>query len=335
MANEKSLDDLIKQVADTGMGLSPQDLDALLNETVATPTSTQQPAAAGGTTAIPSPATTTEPTPPKVEPNIQEFLPEELRDADARSSAKKVTKTIADLKDALRKREEELAALQSLAQVPPPQAWNQPSVPAPVPGKPDDEDEADDSAYWEKPRETVTKQATKIAAQVAATMLEKYHQLQYRQRQIEEFSRNIPDFELYREEMATLARQRPDLENHPNALHILYSAAKQRAGLKADMLRKQLGLEATPKPQGNPPEEPKAPAQTEDQLAEKIKAKILAEIEKRRAAAGLAGGTNPTRPGDRVEDKGKTTPKTYDEEVLEAMLGAGPKRLELVPNPTK
>jgi hypothetical protein len=315
MENVKSLDDLIKQVSDTGQGLSPQDLDALLKEVSVDPDiPTAQQAPAGQTEQPPTP-------PPKVEPNIQEFLPEELRDADAKSSAHKVTKTIADLKETLRKREEELAALQSLSQLPPPVAASrmpQPTTTGVV------EEDLDDAAYWEKPKEsigkTVRQEATKIATAVAATMLDQYHQLQYRQRQIDEFARVTPDFELYREEMAAIARQRPDVEKLPNALSILYSAAKTNQARKADALRKQLGLDQ------KPAETPAPVQQNEDQIVEKVKAQLLAAIEKRRAAAGLAGGTTPSNPSERAADKVTAEPKTYDDEVMEGMLGSGPQK---------
>jgi len=320
MDNVKSLDDLIKQVADTGQGLSPSDLDALLKEVSADPEipTAQQPAA--GQT-VPTPTPTVDVTPPKVEPNIQEFLPEELRDADAKSSAQKVTKTIADLKETLRKREEELAALQSLSQLPPPVAASRAPQPSAT-GAADEEFE--DAAYWEKPKETIGKtvrqEATKIATAVAATMLDQYHQLQYRQRQIDEFARVTPDFELYREEMATIARQRPDVEKLPNALQILYSAAKTNQARKADALRKQLGLDQ------KPVDTPAPVQQNEDQIVEKVKAQLLAAIEKRRAAAGLAGGTTPSNPSDRAADKVTVTPKSYDDEVMESMMGSGPQK---------
>ena len=315
MENVKSLDDLIKQVSDTGQGLSPQDLDALLKEVSADPEipTAQQPAE-GQTAPTPTP-------PPQVEPNIQEFLPEELRDADAKSSAQKVTKTIADLKETLRKREEELAALQSLSQLPPPVAASRAPQPSAT-GAADEEFE--DAAYWEKPKETIGKtvrqEATKIATAVAATMLDQYHQLQYRQRQIDEFARVTPDFELYREEMATIARQRPDVEKLPNALQILYSAAKTNQARKADALRKQLGLDQ------KPVDTPAPVQQNEDQIVEKVKAQLLAAIEKRRAAAGLAGGTTPSNPSDRAADKVTVTPQSYDDEVMESMMGSGPQK---------
>jgi len=313
----KSLDDLIKQVADTGQGLSPQDLDALLSEVSADPEIPTTPKAADGQTVSTPPPPTAEVIPPKVEPNILDLLPEEVRDADPKASAQKVTKTIADLKEALRKREEELAALQSLSQLPPPRPATS-TEKSKATGAEDDD--VDDAAYWEKPKETIRKEATKIATAVAATMLDQYHQLQYRQRQIEEFARNTPDFELYREEMAQIARQRPDVEKLPNALSLLYSAAKTNQARKAEALRKQLGLDQ------KPAEQPKPAQKTEEQLAESIKAKILAEIEKRRAAAGLAGGTPPSNPSDRILDKPKAEPKSYEEEVMDAMLGSGPQR---------
>ena len=332
MSNQKTLDDLAKQVIDSQAGLmSVEDLkvffedvpiaQAPINQTPAEPVIAPAPQASTET-----PAPVAEPV--VSQPNIFEFMPEKFKDVDAKTSVNKIVKSYGDLEVELKKEREERANLDKMLQ--------NLSTPAPLvddtPMQPQmgniDQEEVEDSLFFEKPKEATKK----VASQVAAAMLIAYHtaltEAQKRVQYVEGFKTNHPDFNDFREDMAMILKARPDLDKRVEALPMVYEMAKARYKSRLDKMRKELGVQ----PESIPISSPIIPAQstlTNEELIEKAKTAILAELQKRKAASGITGGVSPVTPTDRTQQTITQKPKTQEEIIFDEMMGSGPKKLDI------
>ena len=321
----KTLDDLAKQVMDTQAGLmSVEDLKVLFEEVPQVQNPIQQTPVepVAPTPQVPA-EPTVQPTEPVLEkPSILGIIPDKFKDVDEKTSVEKLAKSYAELEAELKKskgEKEELAKLvNTLSSTPQVTEPIQPSIP----GTPSEE--VDDTLFFEKPGEA----SRKIATQVAANMLMAYHQsileAQKRIKFVEEFKATHPDFETYREDVAFVLRARPDLDKSYTSLPAVYEMAKHRYATRVDKMKESLGLQ----PQTEPAQ-PAKPAVDDAALVERVKAVLVEEIKKRRAASGIQGGSTPSTPATRTEPVVKTVPKTPEDEIFEEMLKSGPARLKL------
>jgi hypothetical protein len=178
-----------------------------------------------------------------------------------------------------------------------------------------------------------------VAARIAAAAIVQYHTAMERQRFIEGFKAQHPDFDNYREDMLAILRMRPDLDQNPGNLPIVFEMAKQRYAKRLDDMKSAMGI-ATPAPTPTPaPAATPAPVtMTEEQMAamearmlEKAKAALLEEAKKRRAAQGTLGGSTTT-PTARVAPTATVKPKTPADEIFDEMLASGNKAADFLKN---
>lgn len=332
MPERKTIDDLAKQVIDAQAGLmSVEDLKVFFedeptapNPTIQTPVEPVIAPAPQASTATPAPTAEAVVS----QPSVQEFLPEKFKDVDDVTSTKKLVKSYADLEAELKKEKESRENLDRMVQnlsTPPEPA--QSVVPTPTM---EDTEDVDDSLFFEKPKEATTRVSKKVATEVAAAMLIAYHnaltEASKRVQYVEAFKVDHPDFAEYREDLAVILRARPDLDKKPESLPMVYEMAKSRHRARLEQMRKELGVTtpATPTPLA-----PAPPAVNEAELTEKIKAAVIAEIQKRKAASGLTGGGSPTSPTERGAPVVIQQPKTREEEIFDEMQASGPKQLSL------
>jgi hypothetical protein len=337
MSNQKTLDDLAKQVIDSQQGLmSVEDLKVFFedtpqvtvpaNQTAAEPVSALAPQAPAVTTAV-----TAEPV--VRQPNILEFVPEKFKGDDPVASVQKLTKSYAELEAELIKEKEERANLDrmvhSLSTTAPVSDTSQ-VVPG-IPSSTDMED-VEDSLFFEKPKEATTKVSKKVASEVAAAMLIAYHnaltEASKRMQYVEAFKAEHPDFNNYREDMAAILKARPELDKRVDSLPTVYEMAKARYRARLEQMRRELGVTTTPQTP-TVPVVPAQPVMTEAELVDKVKAAIIAEIQKRKAASGLTGGGTPTSPTDRATPVVTQVPKTVEDQIFDDMMAAGPKKLAI------
>jgi hypothetical protein len=254
-------------------------------------------------------------------------MPEKFKDVDDVTSTKKLVKSYADLEAELKKEKEERGNLDRMVQnLSTPPVSTEPVVPI-VPTV-EDED-VDDSLFFEKPKEATMRVSKKVASEVAAAMLIAYHnaltEASRRVQYVEAFKAQTPDFNEYREDIASILRARPDLDKKAENLPMVYEMAKSRYRARLDKMRKELGVA---------PVEPTPPApiqvtMTNEELVEKAKAAIIAEIQKRKAASGITGGVPPQSPTERGTPVVTLTPKTPEDAIFEEMRDSGPKQLSL------
>jgi len=259
-----------------------------------------------------APAPPTEPV--RTEPNILELLPEKFRDKDAATSIQKITKSYSDIEAELQKQKDELAQMNKLVQ-----SLSQPSstpqIPA-APTAPGIGDDVDDTQVWEKPKESVIK----LASKVAAAQILAYHELQERVKYVEAFKQSHPDFDSYKEDMMVILRSRPDLDRDYHNLPAVYEASKARYSQRLSEMKSKMGLE-TPAP---PP--PINVEEIERRAYEKARKAIEDEFAKRQAASGIMGSGTPVSPDARVTPAPPAKPKSVADQVIEDMLASGPKK---------
>jgi len=332
MANQKTLDDLAKQVIDSQAGLmSVEDLKVFFEDVPPAQAPINQTPV--GPVSAPAPQASTEPPAPIAEPvvsqpNILESMPEKFKDADAKTSVDKLVKSYAELEAELIKERGEKERLDNIVQtisnqtIPSVEDTVQPQIGLP------DQDDVEESLFFEKPKEATTK----VASKVAAAMLIAYHnaltEAQKRVQYVEQFKATHPNFNTYRDDMAMILKARPDLDKRVEALPMVYEMAKARYIARLDKMRKELGIQPEPIPV--PPVPIPAPtAMTEAELIEKAKVAILAELQRRKAATGITGGVTPINPVDRAQQIVTQQPKTQEDAIFDEMMGSGPKKLEL------
>lgn len=328
MANQKTLEDLAKQVIDSQEGLmSVEDLKTFFDDK---PQATEpinqvavEPAPAPAPQASPVPPVPTEPVVSK--PTIPESVPDKFRDADLATSLDKISKSYTELEAELNKEREERQKLDGMLQnlsTQSPQDIQTPQV-GDV-----DQDDVEESLFFEKPKEATKK----VASQVAAAMLMAYHnqltEASKRIQYVEAFKAQHPDFADYKEDMAMILKARPDLDKKVDSLPSVYEMAKSRYRARLDKMRKELGV-SEPQPIPIPQPVPPKPQMTDEQLIEKAKAAILDELKRRRAATGITGGTVPTSPTDRTQPTVTEKPLTPEEQIFEDMRNSGRSKLSL------
>jgi hypothetical protein len=334
MTSQKTLEDLAKQVIDSQSGLmSVDDLRVFFEDTpVATNPETKptvEPVIAPVPPVTPSVAPTAEAV--VSQPDVRDFVPERFRDVDAKTSVEKLTRSYAELEAELNKEREERARLNKLLE------GETPTVPiatAPTPAMSDfptdaignqADTEVDDSMFFEKPTEATTK----VASKVAAAMLVAYHnalsEASKRMQYVENFKAAHSDFNEYKEDMALVLKNRPDLDKKVESLPTVYEMAKARYRARLERMRKELGVE-TKEPV---PTVPVKPGMTEAELVERVKSALLAEVNRRRAATGITGGGPPVNPSERTQAVVSVKPITPEEQIFADMMGSGPKKLDL------
>jgi len=351
------MDDLQSQVNDMQMGLtSDDDLQALFDGLPEVGTTEPVQAASAGDnpptppapepTPAPAPAPAPQPTPaPKPEPTPAPTpdptqgkppvsdVPDKFRDVDVQASLNKAVKSYEELEARHAAQEKELANLRKLVgqlttgTTPQPT----PSVPTQVPVATPTvvDEEIPDSDYFEKPNEAVGKKVlqdlNKYAPELIAKKIMEYHDWNTRQMILRDFRREHPDFDNYVQDILQIAQARPDIDRLPpdQSLPMLYDLAKERARLKLETMKRDLGIpEITPAPQPAP-----APAPSTEEIAKMVQARLIEEINRRRRASGITGaeGTPPVNPQDRATPAPKPQEKTYGEEVFDRMMATKPK----------
>lgn len=333
MANEnKTLDQLVKQVQDSQQGLISQDeLMALFREEEPAASNSppqQQPVVAAPQPIPQAPAASAAPpaVPVQGEPNdILGRVPEKFRDKDVATSLEKFSNSYLELEQARQKDREELARLRELVEglSRTPASTSQPQTQVPIQGTPTDDIEFDDVEYLEKPKETIRKTVEKMATKIAAQAISNYHNVltetARRQQLMTDFRKEHSDFDTYVEDMRAIIQARPDLDNNPNALPTIYEFAKQRYSKRIEAMKTQLGVQPQ---QTTMTDEVKQALLKE--ATERAKKEIFEEVAKRRNASGTVPSGNPTTPQQRVEDQPREKPKTYGEELFDAMMASGP-----------
>jgi len=260
------------------------------------------------------------PEPPKGEPNVLESMPEKFRDKDVQSSITKMSKSYGDLEAELKKERDEKANMQRILDslsTPKPPIMQPPQVPQ--------EEEIEDSAFFEKPRETVMKVAERIAAQ----KILQYHADMEKAKFIDGFRTTHADFDQLRGEILEVLSARPDLDRDQRNLPIVYEMAKQLKVKKINDLRASLGL-GSPNPIYNT-QQPQAVQEPIDRekIKEELMEAIRVEIQKRRSASGIQGGSAPINPDSRLNPAPAVKPMTPEEQILSEMMNSGPKKLAI------
>jgi hypothetical protein len=327
MANQptKDLDALVKDVIDTQQGLSRlDDLNILFNPPAPNPVS----AAPVTAVAVPTPApTAVAPTasvpltaePPKGEP-ILDLIPDKFKEKDVQAAVSKMSKSYTQLEADLQKEKDEKANMQKILDS---LAAPRPAGPAPVLPAPK-EDDIQDADFFEKPKDMVTK----IVERVSAQKILQYHADMERARYIDGFRAQHADFDQVRGEVLEVLSARPDLDKDQRNLPIVYEMAKQLKVKKMNDLRASLGLNApivTPTPTPAPAPEPV----DREKMKEEILAVLKAELQRRRDASGIIGGSAPINPSDRLNPAPITKPITEEDRILQEMMDSGPKKLTI------
>jgi hypothetical protein len=322
----KSLEDLAKEVIDTQQGLSS--LDAL-NVLFSPPSSqgdgdpqqpvvepTPAPTAVAPTANVPPTAAE----PPKGEPDVLKLVPDKFRDKDVQSSVEKMTKSYTELEAQLKREQDEKANMQRiLDSLAAPRPVHSPQIQVPQ------DDDVDDAAFFERPKESVAKMAERIAAQKVL----QYHADMEKARFIEGFRVTHPEFDQLRPEIMEVLAARPDLDRDQRNLPIVFEMARQVKARKLADLRASLGiqpLQPAPPYAPGPANPAQGPVDREQLKAELLEA-IKAELSKRRAASGIQGGSTPVNPSDRMNQPPNQKPLTPEDMILKEMMESGPKKL--------
>ncbi len=327
MQNQKTLEDLAKQVIDSQEGLmSVEDLKTFFDDKPQATNPVNQvavePVSAPAPQASPVPPVTTEPAVSK--PIIPASVPEKFRDEDAMASLDKLSKSYAELEAELNRERGERANLDKMLQnLSSPPLETLPTAPV---GDLDQE-EVEESLFFDKPKEATKK----VASQVAAAMLIAYHnsltEASKRVQYVEAFKAQHPDFADYREDMAAILKSRPDLDKRVDSLPTVYETAKARYRARLDKMRKELGVSEPTQP--TPPAVQSRSTLTDEQLIERAKTAILEELKKRRAASGITGGTAITNPTERGQPVVTEKPETPEDKIFKEMLSSGRGKLSL------
>lgn len=325
MANQKTLEDLAKQVIDSQEGLmSVEDLKTFFDDKPQATNPVNQVPVEPVT--APTPQASTEPpviiTEPVVsKPTIPDFVPDKFKGGDPATSMERMARSYVELEAELNKEREERTKLDGMLQ-----NLSTPTLDTPVTSVGDfDQDEVEESLFFDKPKEATKK----VASQVAAAMLMAYHtqltEASKRIQYVEGFKSQHPDFADYKEDMAAILKSRPDLDKRVDSLPIVYETAKARYRGRLDKMRKELGV-TEPIPQVQPTSKSTL---TDEQLIERAKTAILDELKKRRAASGITGGTAITNPTERGQPVITEKPKTPEDKIFEEMMGSGRSKLSI------
>ena len=327
MSNQpvKSLEDLAKEVIDTQQGLSSLDaLNVLFNPPALNPA----PAAPVQPVVEPTPALTavapTAPVPvipesPMGEP-ILNLFPDKFKDKDVQTSVTKMTKSYTDMEAELRKEKDEKANMQKILD-----SLSAPRSVTPAPIQAPQDDDIEDAQFFEKPKEMVAKMVERIAAQ----KILQYHADMERARYIEGFRTQHQDFDQMRGEILEVLAARPDLDKDQRNLPIVFEMARQLKVRKINDLKASLGL-ATPSLQPVQPASIQAQMPLDrEKLKEELMEAIRAELQKRKSASGIQGGSAPVNPSDRLSPAPVVKPMTEEERILQEMMDSGPKTLSL------
>ena len=322
----KSIEDLAKEVLDTQEGLkSVDDLKTLFEtprpQPAVAPAVPQQVAEPTPAPTAVAPTVTVPPTvePPKGEPDVLGLVPEKFRDKDVQTAIGKFTKSYADLEAELKKEKDERANMQKIIDsLAAPKPSVTPSIPLPT------EEAFDDAAVFEKPVEVITKIAEKIASQKVL----QYHADNERAKYIENFRAQHKDFDQVRPEMMEVLAVRRDLDSDQRNLPIVYELAKQLKAKKIADLRASLGLAAS-QPVAQPTPTPAPVPEDREKLKEELLEAIRSELQKRKAASGIQGGSTPVNPTDRLQPAPTQKTLTPEEAILAEMLASGPKKLAI------
>lgn len=325
--------ELAKQVLDTQEGITPEQLKALIEAEQGkapaaqpTPQAAAEPASAPAPQApVGQPAAPAEPT--LGQPNFLDLIPEKFREKDVPTSLGKITKSYSELEAELKKQKDEAANLNKLVQsfmakeptyAPTPVA--PPMVPAPG------GEEVDDASFFERPTDSVKK----IAAQMAAAQIIAYHVQQERQKYVEAFKLQQPDFDRYREDMLAVLKARPDLDRDERNLPLVYELAKQRYAARLNAMRTDLGIQSQLPPQQPQAQQPNVDVEAVTKAAYlKARDDILAEIEARRRASGIQGAAPAVSPESRVQPRVMEKEASPEDQIIQEMLNSGPRKLTL------
>jgi hypothetical protein len=309
--------ELAQQVQETKEGITPKQLEDLINADIQQPNQAAAEPAPAPTPSAPA-VTPAQAEPAQGQPDVLNLIPEKFRAGDVPTSLSNIAKSYADLETELKKQKDETANLNKLVQSfieKGPEA-----SPAPIP-TPRDAD-VDDQTFFERPTEAVKK----IAAQMAAAQIIAYHAATERQKYVEAFKTSHPDFESYREDIMAILKTRPDLDKDERNLPMVYELGKKRYVERMSMMRRELGLESTPTP---------TPVSTVDVDAikkaayQEALANITDQINKRKAASGIQGASSAVTPDTRVQPRVKEQALSPDEQIMQDMLNSGPKKLSL------
>lgn len=266
------------------------------------------------------------------EPSILDQLPEKFKGANVQEALLKAVKSYEELEAARAAEQAELARLKQLVST----LGSTPVIDRPiVPPQPGESvatdqhvfEEIPDSEYFERPNEAVRKRALqeiqKVVPELVTQKLREYHEWNHRNAVLRDFKREHPDFDNYVQDIIAIARTRPDIDQLPpeQSLPIFYNLAKEKARVKLENMKKELGLVDQPK---TPPPQPQVDIA---ELEKRVAAKIFEEIQKRKRAAGIAGseGAGPVSPTERVMTPPPAPQKTFADEVFERMLATKPK----------
>lgn len=363
----KTMDDLMSQVETMNMGLtSDEDLNTLFNSlsevdvaypgqtppTVVTPspspapepTPAPAPAPAPQPAPMPEPAPQPQPqpalAPTQGEPSILDKVPDKFKGANVQETLLKAVKSYEELEAARAAEKEELARLQKIvSQLGTPSAPDKPipltpKSPAAVTSQANVDEIIPDSDYFDKPNEAVGKKTVqeinKNVPEMIVQKIREYHDWNMRQLVLRDFKKTHPDFDNYVQDVIGIAQARPDIDRLPadESLPILYDLAKEKAKIRIDEMRKNLGIVDTPPaPQPSPPPPTPQPVIDPVEMERRILTNIVAEIQKRKRAAGITGaeGTPPVNPVDRATPAPQVPTKTYSDEVFDRMLATKPK----------
>jgi hypothetical protein len=322
----KTLDELQERIHQ-GLDVSDDDLQVLFAGEEPAPAAPQtvDPATTAPAAAIvQAPDPNAAPAAPSTgEPDLLAVMPDKFKSKDAKESISKLVQSYAELEARLAKQGDELAkARQALqepearpARAPVREVPPQPSV-QPVP-------EEDEMSFLDKPRS----ESRKEAAQVFWQGIQAYDLWKTRTDYINRFRSEHSDFDNYRNEIAEILSQRPDLNQDFGSLPAVYQMAK-------DLFNKRVQSAIPTTPQVNVEElEAKLRAKLDAEYQEREKAmigKILEGVRKRTAAGGIStSGNPPVNPADRAGNPPKTTPQTPEEKDFQDMLNAGPRRLDV------
>lgn len=312
--------------------ISDEDLNVLFEET-------EQVAQSDPTKIEPTPTPAPNPadaTPPVVkvgdgQAELLNEIPDKFREKDnATGSIKKMVKANQDLEAELTRKSQELSQLQSIVNEISRKPLSIPNTPVRTeePTKVEPEEVIDDATFFDKPTDNTVKLIKKYAPQIAKEILvaglQHYDTYITRRQVLDRFKSEHSDFDNFRSEVVEVCKEHPEWDNDVASLPKIYSAAKEKAIAKARALNPQVANTLDI-------EKLKADirAELEDSSVEKARLKIIDEIKKRKAAAGILTSGSPVNVSDRLKGQPKATPMTDEEKIFDDMLKSGYKGLDI------
>jgi len=336
----------VQELADAihqGLDVPDEDLAVLFDDPSATQTQPSPGTQGQTTTVAPTPQAPTDvsappaPTPTTGQPNeFLNILPEKFRgETDPKNAVSKLAQSYGEVESELSRNRQELSQLKDYVQrmlagqqptQQPTQSAAQPTqsgLPE-MPELPKQDGEEDDISFLEKPRAEARKEALRVlmneGPKIMAHMLNRYDTIKTRQVIVDEFKKTHPDFDMYRDEMMVVFRENPWLDQDITQLPRAYEMAKDKFAAK------QRGVSpTTPAAQTH-----SQPAVDVNALRASIKAELLEEVRKRRAAGGVTGGSAPVTPQQRSNENPRQQPATEEDRIWEDMMNSGPAAMKLV-----